>query len=159
MAKRRKLSECHQLTLVELKEQKKPWNYDHPEHTKVTKRIAEMIAIDSQPFSIVEDTGFVRLMKHTCPRYIVPSRKYFSENIIPEMYANLRQRLFEDIHSDDNFSISFTSIDPLMTATSSNQNCNLLILMIAPLAQTTITVLVAVKKERVLVFGIAAKML
>ena len=75
------------------------------------------------------------------------------------MYVNLRQRRFEDIHSDDNFSISFTSIDPLMNAMSSNQNCNLLILMIAPLAQTTITVLVAVKKERVLVFGIAAKML
>ena len=68
-----------------------------------------MIAIDSQPFSIVEDTGFVRLMKHTCPRYIAPSRKYFSEKIIPEMYANLRQRLFDDIHSDDKFSISFTT--------------------------------------------------
>ena len=68
-----------------------------------------MIAIDSQPFSIVEDTGFVRLMKHTCPRYIVPSRKYFSEKNIPKMYTNLRQRLFEDIHSDDNFSISFTT--------------------------------------------------
>ena len=79
VAKQRKLSECCQLTLVELKEQKKPWNYDHPEHTKVTKRITEMIAIDSQLFSIVEDTGFVRLMKHTCPRYIVPYRKYFSE--------------------------------------------------------------------------------
>ena len=75
------------------------------------------------------------------------------------MYANLRQRLFEDTHSDDNFSISFTSIDPLMNAMSNNQNCNLLILMIAPLAQTTITVLVAVKKERILVFGIGAKML
>ena len=67
VAKRRKLSECHQLILVKLKEQKEPWNYDHPEHIKVTKRIAEMIAIDSQPFSIVEDTGFVRVMKHTCP--------------------------------------------------------------------------------------------
>ena len=46
-----------------------------------------MIAVDLQPFSIVEDTGFVRLMKHTYLRYIVPSRKYFSEKIIPEMYA------------------------------------------------------------------------
>ena len=107
--KRRKPSEGRQLTLVELQEQKEAWNYDHPEHTKVTKRIAEMIAIDSQPFSIVEDAGFVRLMKHTCPRYIIPSRKYFSEKIIPEMYANLRQRLFEDIHSDNNCSISFTT--------------------------------------------------
>ena len=68
-----------------------------------------MIANDSQPFSIVEDTGFIQLIKHTCPQYIVPSMKYFSEKIIPEIYANLRQRLFEDIHSDDNFSISFTT--------------------------------------------------
>ena len=37
VAKQRKLSECRQLTLVELKEQKEPWNYNHPEHTKVTK--------------------------------------------------------------------------------------------------------------------------
>ena len=107
--KRSKLSEPRQLTLVELKEQKEPWHYDHPEHIKVTKRIAEMIAIDSQPFSIVEDTGFIRLLACVSPRYIVPSRKYFSEKIIPEMYTKLRQRLFEDLHSGDNFSISFTT--------------------------------------------------
>ena len=46
VVKQRKLSECRQLSLVELKEQKEPWNYDHPEHTKVTKRIDEMTAID-----------------------------------------------------------------------------------------------------------------
>ena len=100
--KRSKLSEQRQLTLIEIKEQKEPWHYDHPEHIKVTKRIAEMIAIDSQPFSIVEDTGFTRLLACVCPRYAVPSRKYFSEKIIPEMYTNLRQRLFKDLHSDDN---------------------------------------------------------
>ena len=83
--KQRKPSEGRQLTLVELQEQKEAWNYDHPEHTKVTKRIAEMIAIDSQPFSIVEDAGFVRLMKHTCPRYIIlvsHSQTAFFSNIL-----------------------------------------------------------------------------
>lgn len=68
-----------------------------------------MIAIDSQPFSIVEDIGFIPLLACVCPRYVVPSRKYFSEKIIPEMYTKLRQKLFEDLHYDDNFSISFTT--------------------------------------------------
>ena len=58
--KRRKLSEPHQLTLVELKE-------PYPEYIKVTKRIAEMITIDTQPFSIAEDTGFIQLQAYVCP--------------------------------------------------------------------------------------------
>ena len=45
-----------------------------------------MIALDFQPFSIVEDLGFRQLLEHLEPRYSLPSRKYFSEKIIPEMY-------------------------------------------------------------------------
>jgi len=57
---------------------KEPWNYDHPEHKTVTKQIAEMIAIDSHLFLIVEGTGFIRLLVYVSLRYIAPSRKYFS---------------------------------------------------------------------------------
>ena len=32
---------------------------------------------------IVEDTGFVRLMKEVEPRYVVPSRKHMTEVILP----------------------------------------------------------------------------
>jgi len=107
--KRRKQGEARQLTLTALKQQKEPWNYDNPEHKRVTERIAEMIALDSQPFSIVEDTGFLRLLAHVSPRYITPSRKYFSDKIIPEMYVTLKEKIFQDLHSDGEFPISFTS--------------------------------------------------
>ena len=56
--KRRK-TDARQLTLAKVKERKNLWNYGHLQHKKVTGWIAEMIAIDSQPFSIVEDTGFL----------------------------------------------------------------------------------------------------
>jgi len=30
-----------------------------------------MMALDAEPFSIVERNGFIRLMNYICPRYIV----------------------------------------------------------------------------------------
>ena len=66
-----------------------------------------MMAVNSQPFSIVEDIGFLRLMGNVCPKYTMPSRKYFAEKIIPEMYTTIKVRLLQDIHGK--FSISFTT--------------------------------------------------
>ena len=71
--KRRK-TDVHQLTLAEVKERKDLWTYCHPQHKKVTGWIGQMIAIDSQPFSIVKDTSFLRLLSNVCPLYAVPSR-------------------------------------------------------------------------------------
>ena len=103
-------TDARQLTLAEVKERKDLWNYGHPQHKKVTGWIAEMIAIDSQPFSIVEDTGFLRLLSNICPLYALPSRKYFAEKVIPEMFSTIKAQLMKDIHPDgDSFPISFTT--------------------------------------------------
>ena len=55
-----------QHTLAEVKEHKDLWNYGHPQYKKVTSWIVKMIAIDSQPFSIVEDIGFLQLLNNVC---------------------------------------------------------------------------------------------
>jgi zinc finger BED domain-containing protein 4 len=49
-----------QLTVDESFGQMKPWPSDHKTAVLGTHRIAEMIAVDLQPFSIVEDIGFRR---------------------------------------------------------------------------------------------------
>ena len=46
------------MTLKALAEKRKPYAADHPRAKVITKQIAEMIAVDLQPFSIV-DVGFV----------------------------------------------------------------------------------------------------
>ena len=66
-------TDAQQLTLAEVQQQKDAWSFDHPQHKKVTKWIVKMIAMDSQPFSIVEDTGFLHLWSNVCPLYTVPS--------------------------------------------------------------------------------------
>jgi len=38
-----------------------------------------MMALDAEPFSIVERNGFIRLMNYICPRYKIPSRRVLFE--------------------------------------------------------------------------------
>ena len=48
------------------------------------RKIAEMVALDKQPFSIVKDSGFKALLMALLePRYGLPSRRYIAETVIP----------------------------------------------------------------------------
>ena len=61
-----------------------------------------MMALDNQPFNIVEHTGFQRLMKLVAPNYVISSRRYFSEKIIPNIYDKLAcsmSELLQDVTS------------------------------------------------------------
>ena len=55
--------------------------------------------IDLQPFSIVKDIGFCRLMANLEPRYSLPSRRYLSEVVIPEIHSKVKHRITELIQS------------------------------------------------------------
>ena len=83
-----------QLTLAEVKENKEAWAYGHPQHKKITNWITEMMALDSQPFFIVEDVGFLHLLANVCPKYVMLSRKYFSEKIIPGIFLLIIPGIF-----------------------------------------------------------------
>ena len=45
----------------------------------------EMIALDYQPVSVVEDVGFLRFVAALEPRYNVPSRKYMTETVLESL--------------------------------------------------------------------------
>lgn len=82
-----------QATLLEAIESKKVWDSNNPKALKITKDIGIMIAMDNQPFSIVGDIGFSRLMLNMEPRYQIPNRRYFSEKVIPQLYASAKTKL------------------------------------------------------------------
>ena len=48
-----------------------------------------MIALDFQPFFIVDDDGFVHLLKVLEPRYTSPSRKYMTETVVPRIMEGM----------------------------------------------------------------------
>ena len=77
-----------------------------------------MVAIDCQPISMVEDVGFRQVLKLLEPRYQCPSRKYFTETIIPKIYSGMKEEVVRLINScDDESYLSFT-----MDAWSSSVN-------------------------------------
>ena len=60
-------------------EKTKKFAKDSAKANGITKKVMEFMALDDQPFSVVEDIGFRRLVEHIEPRYTIPSRQYFSD--------------------------------------------------------------------------------
>ena len=65
-----------------------------------------MICLDVQPFSIVKDKGFARLLKHLSPNYKIPSRKNFSMNVILLMYETIKSKIKYEINQADFISLT-----------------------------------------------------
>lgn len=81
------LPSTSQQTLEQCYETKKIWDINDSRSKSIHFKIGEMIALDCQPFSIVEDLGFNNLLKHLKPNYKLPSRHFMSEKIIPSIYS------------------------------------------------------------------------
>lgn len=87
---------------------RKKWPAHSPKSQEITNAINLMIARDFQPFSIVEDRGFVNLLHILAPNYEIPSRKTFSKHLIPILYNKKRELLKESIDAHLDIG-SFTS--------------------------------------------------
>jgi len=59
---------------------------DNPRATMITNAIGRMIALDYQPYTIVENSGFKELLHILEPRYHIPASTTFSRKVIPDMY-------------------------------------------------------------------------
>ena len=66
-----------------------------------------MICLDTQPFSIVENPGFSQLVHDLEPRYSLPSRKYITENVLPQIYGGVKAAVLQEL-TDVSF-FSFTT--------------------------------------------------
>jgi len=67
-----------------------PYPSNHPRVKLLTYLKAEMIAIDLQLFSVMEDTGFIRLVAKLDPKFVLPSQRYLSEVVIPNILAKTK---------------------------------------------------------------------
>ncbi|XP_016067188.1 PREDICTED: zinc finger BED domain-containing protein 4-like [Miniopterus natalensis] len=84
--------------------------YDsHPVAKKITSLIAEMIALDLQPYSFVDNVGFNRLLEYLKPQYSLPSPSYFSRTAIPGMYENVKQIIMSHLKEAESGVVHFTS--------------------------------------------------
>ena len=47
------------------------------------------MVLDYQPLSVVTDVGFTKLLQTIKPMYIIPSRKYFTDNVLPKIKESI----------------------------------------------------------------------
>ena len=98
-----------QLTLHGSKARVQQWDINDTRATSIhKKKMGEMMALDCQPVSIVEDIGFNGFVKAIEPRYTIPSRKYFSETLIPRIHDGVNAELMKRVHSPGVTAYSFT---------------------------------------------------
>lgn len=84
--------------------------YDsHPVAKKITSLVAEMIALDLQPYSLVNNVGFNRLLGYLNPQYSLPSPAYFSRTAIPSMYDSVKQIIMARLREAESGVVHFTS--------------------------------------------------
>lgn len=74
----------------------------------ITKKVMEFIALDDQPFSVVEDVGFRRLLAHIDPRYTLPSRRHLVDVALPELHQAVHSHI-DGLLKENVSSFSFTS--------------------------------------------------
>ena len=62
------------------------YHADHPRKRKIDNLITEMVCMDMQPFSVVEDRGFNNLVAELEPRYSMLSRRQLTRKCLPDLY-------------------------------------------------------------------------
>lgn len=96
-----------QRTLEETLDLKKVWDINSANAKSIHNSIGEMIAVDNQPFSIVEDLGFNRLLQKIKPNYVIPSRKYFTDTVVPFIHTSVMAKVKNIVEEAEH--ISFTT--------------------------------------------------
>ena len=80
-----------------------------PRARELTGAIARMLISDCQPFCMIQDVGFRNLLRVAEPRYQIPDRSVFSEEIVPRLYQTEKEKLKKILDKDsENVSTIFT---------------------------------------------------
>ena len=98
-----------QLTLKGSQDRVKQWDINDSRSTALHRKLGEMIALDYQPLSLVEDIGFVRFVAALEPRYKVPSRKYMTEIVLKKINMGMKEKLLKKLHAPGVEYYSFTT--------------------------------------------------
>ncbi|KAM9853513.1 E3 SUMO-protein ligase ZBED1-like [Aulostomus maculatus] len=86
-----------------------PYSVNSDKHKKITRAVGLCIAENMQPYSVVEDAGFNNLLTTLDPRYVVPSRTYFSDTVIPDIYDTARKDIEDDLAKAHSFALTTDS--------------------------------------------------
>ncbi|GFR60261.1 zinc finger BED domain-containing protein 1 [Elysia marginata] len=88
-----------QPTMVETLERITKYKVGSSKKRHLDERVLDLVVMDMQPLSVVEDRGFRRLVEALDPRYDIVSRKRLSSQLLPEKYNSMKTRVIEELRS------------------------------------------------------------
>lgn len=99
-----------------------PYDRKSKRWIELTNAIGYHIAKDMAPLATVERTGFKRLMNTADKRYTIPSRKYFSQTVLPNMFNTEREKVAAELKQVKHFAAtsdmwSSRTMDPYISLT------------------------------------------
>ncbi len=121
--KKRDKKDPSQPSVSQLFESKTGWKDTDPRSLKIDPAIIEMIAIDNQPFSVVSDVGFKRLMSLMEPRYRIKNEKFYRTKMLAETYSRVLTKIKSEVTNDKAPFMAFTT-DCWSGATESPMSLN-----------------------------------
>ena len=80
-------------SLLDCFDRSRKWSTCDPRAVRYNRLIAEMIALDDEPFSVVNNTGFQRVINGFEPRYQLPSDTYMRQTAVPELYESVKEKV------------------------------------------------------------------
>lgn len=96
-----------QMSMEESRDKGCVWSINDSRALVIHKRIGELIALDYQPFSIVEDEGCKNLLYSLeGPRYNIPSRRYVTETVMPKILAGIKLEVQKELVGEEHFSFT-----------------------------------------------------
>ncbi|XP_076670787.1 LOW QUALITY PROTEIN: E3 SUMO-protein ligase ZBED1 [Andrena cerasifolii] len=73
---------------------------------KLNNLVVAMICKDLQTLSIVEDKGFIEFVKELEPRYQLPTRRTLGRSILPQVYADTKNKILQNLQETTYVSIT-----------------------------------------------------
>lgn len=96
-------------TVYETEQSCERFDEQHPVAKKITKLIAEMLALDLQPSAMVENAGLNRLLEYLQPQYSLPPSSYFTSTAIPDMYERVKDVVLTHLKEAEGGVVHFTT--------------------------------------------------
>ncbi|GLD69010.1 zinc finger BED domain-containing protein 4-like protein [Lates japonicus] len=91
-------------------QKQRKWTNSDDGSKLMDKLVIEMIVTDNQPFTVVSDVGFKRLMAAAEPRYALKSDKYYRSEKLQEVHHKVVDKIKALIQPENaGYSLSFTT--------------------------------------------------
>lgn len=96
-------------SVYETEQTRERFDEHHPVAKKITKLIAELLALDLQPSAMVENAGLNRLLEYLQPQYSLPPSSYFTSTAIPDMYERVKDVVLTHLKEAEGGVVHFTT--------------------------------------------------